>query len=177
MKSAVTASSSSSPSAPLARPACERRGGGARSQDLVCCPEPAPASTLPEKCLQTTGLAGALAGATRLEPATSGATGRSWRLRAGPGYAGIHDVSRSFRYTRCGIGGRRPDRPAGSGGLCERGDCLIRERPEKLGVVTPLVAPGQSATLRLTLDRGTFTYVCTVPGRAAAGMKGALRVQ
>jgi uncharacterized cupredoxin-like copper-binding protein len=44
-------------------------------------------------------------------------------------------------------------------------------------VVTPLVAPGQSATLRLTLDRGKFTYVCTVPGRAAAGMKGALRVQ
>ena len=27
------------------------------------------------------------------------------------------------------------------------------------------------------LDRGRFTYVCTVPGHAAAGMKGTLTVR
>jgi uncharacterized cupredoxin-like copper-binding protein len=45
------------------------------------------------------------------------------------------------------------------------------------GKATPLVSPGQSATLRVTLDRGTSTYLCTVPGHAAAGMKGSLTVR
>ena len=45
------------------------------------------------------------------------------------------------------------------------------------GKGTPLVAPGQSATLRVALDRGTSTYLCTVPGHAAAGMKGSLTVR
>ena len=45
------------------------------------------------------------------------------------------------------------------------------------GKATPLVSPGRSARLRVTLGRGTFTYVCTVPGHAAAGMKGSLTVQ
>jgi uncharacterized cupredoxin-like copper-binding protein len=45
------------------------------------------------------------------------------------------------------------------------------------GKTTPLVAPGRSATLSVTLDSGRFMYVCTVPGHAAAGMKGALTVQ
>ena len=42
------------------------------------------------------------------------------------------------------------------------------------GKATPLVSPGQSTTLRVTLSRGQFTYECTVPGHAAAGMKGTL---
>jgi len=45
------------------------------------------------------------------------------------------------------------------------------------GNATPQIQPGHSATLRVTLDRGTFTYVCTVPGHAAAGMKGSLTVR
>jgi uncharacterized cupredoxin-like copper-binding protein len=45
------------------------------------------------------------------------------------------------------------------------------------GKATPLIAPGRSATLRVTLDPGRFTYVCTVPGHAAAGMKGTLTVR
>ncbi|HWC46562.1 MAG TPA: plastocyanin/azurin family copper-binding protein [Casimicrobiaceae bacterium] len=45
------------------------------------------------------------------------------------------------------------------------------------GKTTPLVQPGASATLRVTLDPGTFTYICTVPGHAAAGMKGSLTVR
>jgi uncharacterized cupredoxin-like copper-binding protein len=42
---------------------------------------------------------------------------------------------------------------------------------------TPLVSPGQTNTLRVTFLRaGTYEYLCTVPGHAAAGMKGLLKV-
>jgi uncharacterized cupredoxin-like copper-binding protein len=38
---------------------------------------------------------------------------------------------------------------------------------------TPLLNPGQSNTLRVTfLRKGSYPYICTVPGHAAAGMKG-----
>jgi uncharacterized cupredoxin-like copper-binding protein len=39
-----------------------------------------------------------------------------------------------------------------------------------------LVKPGKSTTLTVSLRKGTYTYNCTVPGHAAAGMKGRLRV-
>ena len=45
------------------------------------------------------------------------------------------------------------------------------------GRSTPLVSPGQTNTLRVTFLRsGTYEYLCTVPGHAAAGMKGLLKV-
>ena len=44
------------------------------------------------------------------------------------------------------------------------------------GRKTPLINPGKSNTLRVTLRKGSFPYKCTVPGHAAAGMKGTLRV-
>jgi uncharacterized cupredoxin-like copper-binding protein len=45
------------------------------------------------------------------------------------------------------------------------------------GRSTPLVTPGQSNTLRVTFLRsGTYEYLCTVPGHAAAGMKGLIKV-
>ena len=44
------------------------------------------------------------------------------------------------------------------------------------GKKTPLVAPNKSASITVTLKRGTYTYICTVPGHAAAGMKGKLKV-
>jgi hypothetical protein len=47
-------------------------------------------------------------GATGLEPATSGVTGRSWRFRAERGYAGICGVSRALRFCRCGDWRVRP---------------------------------------------------------------------
>jgi uncharacterized cupredoxin-like copper-binding protein len=43
------------------------------------------------------------------------------------------------------------------------------------GKKTPLVSPGKSASLTVTLKPGKYTYICTVPGHAAAGMKGTLR--
>ena len=42
---------------------------------------------------------------------------------------------------------------------------------------TRLVKPGRSTSLTVSLRRGTYTYICTVPGHSAAGMKGRLRVR
>jgi len=45
------------------------------------------------------------------------------------------------------------------------------------GKKTPLIAPGKSAVLKVTFKKkGQFKYSCTVPGHAAAGMKGVLAV-
>jgi uncharacterized cupredoxin-like copper-binding protein len=41
---------------------------------------------------------------------------------------------------------------------------------------TKILGHGRSATLRITLKKGTFKYRCTVPGHAAAGMKGVFKV-
>jgi uncharacterized cupredoxin-like copper-binding protein len=46
------------------------------------------------------------------------------------------------------------------------------------GRSTPLVSPGASNTLRVTfLKSGTYEYLCTVPGHAAAGMKGLIKIK
>jgi uncharacterized cupredoxin-like copper-binding protein len=45
------------------------------------------------------------------------------------------------------------------------------------GKVTPLISPGKKATLVVTLKKGSFPYLCTVPGHAAAGMKGSFTVR
>jgi uncharacterized cupredoxin-like copper-binding protein len=45
------------------------------------------------------------------------------------------------------------------------------------GKGTKLIGPAQSTTLTYTFKtKGTYEYLCTVPGHAAAGMKGDLRV-
>jgi uncharacterized cupredoxin-like copper-binding protein len=44
------------------------------------------------------------------------------------------------------------------------------------GKATPLVSPGKSAKLTVTLAAGKLLYLCTVPGHSAAGMKGTLTV-
>jgi plastocyanin len=45
------------------------------------------------------------------------------------------------------------------------------------GKKTRILNPGQSATLRVTLKRGRYPYLCTVPGHSALGMKGTLVVR
>jgi uncharacterized cupredoxin-like copper-binding protein len=45
------------------------------------------------------------------------------------------------------------------------------------GKTTSLVSPGQTTKLTVMLKAGTFDYLCTVPGHAGAGMKGALTVK
>jgi plastocyanin len=46
-----------------------------------------------------------------------------------------------------------------------------------LGTAVDLKAnPGQSQTGTATLSKGTYTFECTVPGHAAAGMKGKIVV-
>jgi uncharacterized cupredoxin-like copper-binding protein len=45
------------------------------------------------------------------------------------------------------------------------------------GKTTKLLSHGQSTTLTYTFKtKGTYEYLCTVPGHAAAGMKGDLKV-
>ncbi len=46
------------------------------------------------------------------------------------------------------------------------------------GKQTPLIQPGKTATLVVTFKaKGTYTYECTVPGHAEAGMKGDFTVR
>ena len=44
------------------------------------------------------------------------------------------------------------------------------------GKKTPMLKAGKSATLKVTLTKGSKPYICTVPGHAPAGMKGTLKV-
>jgi len=44
------------------------------------------------------------------------------------------------------------------------------------GKSTPLLKRGKSATLNVTLKKGTKTFLCSVPGHPQAGMKGKLKV-
>jgi nitrite reductase (NO-forming) len=45
------------------------------------------------------------------------------------------------------------------------------------GKKTPTIAPGHKATLKVIFKKkGTYAYLCTLPGHAAAGMKGRLGV-
>jgi uncharacterized cupredoxin-like copper-binding protein len=45
------------------------------------------------------------------------------------------------------------------------------------GKKTPLLSPGKSAKLTVVFAKtGKYPYLCTVPGHAAAGMKGVLAV-
>jgi uncharacterized cupredoxin-like copper-binding protein len=46
------------------------------------------------------------------------------------------------------------------------------------GKKTRLIGPGKTATLAVTFHKkGRFPYLCTVPGHAEAGMKGAFTVR
>jgi uncharacterized cupredoxin-like copper-binding protein len=45
------------------------------------------------------------------------------------------------------------------------------------GKKTPVISPGKSAKVTVTLKAGKSAYLCTVPGHSAAGMKGSLTVK
>jgi plastocyanin len=44
------------------------------------------------------------------------------------------------------------------------------------GKKTPLIPAGKSATLKVTLKKGSYKYICTVLTHASLGMKGTLKV-
>ena len=44
------------------------------------------------------------------------------------------------------------------------------------GKKSKMIGKGKSGLLTVTLAKGSKAYVCTVPGHAAAGMKGTLKV-
>ena len=43
------------------------------------------------------------------------------------------------------------------------------------GTATRVLRPGKSQTITVRLSAGTYKYLCTVKGHAAAGMKGRFR--
>jgi uncharacterized cupredoxin-like copper-binding protein len=46
------------------------------------------------------------------------------------------------------------------------------------GKKTPLIQPGKTAKLLVSFKKkGTYPYLCTVPGHAEAGMKGVFKVR
>ncbi len=45
------------------------------------------------------------------------------------------------------------------------------------GKTSAMIGPGETTTLRVKLKTGKAPYLCTVPGDAAAGMKGVLVVK
>jgi len=45
------------------------------------------------------------------------------------------------------------------------------------GKKTPLIGGHKSSTLKVTLKKGKYKYLCTVPGHAAAGMTGTITVK
>jgi uncharacterized cupredoxin-like copper-binding protein len=42
---------------------------------------------------------------------------------------------------------------------------------------TAVIEPGKSTRLVVTFKKGSYTYLCTVPGHAEAGMKGIFKVR
>jgi nitrite reductase (NO-forming) len=57
-------------------------------------------------------------------------------------------------------------------------DFRIKGLTPPAGVGTPILGSGQRATLTVRFGKlGRYTYICTVPGHAAAGMKGKLIVK
>ncbi len=47
----------------------------------------------------------------------------------------------------------------------------------KKPVVGPIVGKGKTSTISTTVKKGTYTFYCSVPGHAQAGMKGTLTVK
>jgi uncharacterized cupredoxin-like copper-binding protein len=46
------------------------------------------------------------------------------------------------------------------------------------GKSTPMIKPGKTARLHVTFKKtGKYSYLCTVPGHAAAGMRGSFTVR
>jgi uncharacterized cupredoxin-like copper-binding protein len=52
---------------------------------------------------------------------------------------------------------------------------VLRHDFKIAGKKTKLLGHNQTATLTVTLSKGRHPYTCTVPGHAAAGMKGVFR--
>ena len=45
------------------------------------------------------------------------------------------------------------------------------------GKKTKIITKGKSTSLTVTLKKGSYKYLCTIPGHAEQGMKGTLKVR
>jgi uncharacterized cupredoxin-like copper-binding protein len=76
----------------------------------------------------------------------------------------------SFRFTLS-----RSSAPHGKVSFVVKNTGRIRHDFAIAGKKTKLLGHNQSATLTVTLSKGKHGYKCTVPGHAAAGMKGTFK--
>ena len=89
------------------------------------------------------------------------------------------DPSGQLRFTRSTLTAAKPGKvtlvmtnPTSAG--MEHGIALDGNGVDKDG---PIVAPGRTSTLAVTLKKGTYSYYCPVPGHRQAGMVGTLTVK
>jgi uncharacterized cupredoxin-like copper-binding protein len=45
------------------------------------------------------------------------------------------------------------------------------------GKTTPVINPGKTASITVSLKKGTYRFICTVPGHSQLGMRGTLKVK
>jgi uncharacterized cupredoxin-like copper-binding protein len=126
------------------------------------------------------GIAGAalVAGLALLLPAVAGATARATTVRVTAGKPSEFGFQLSTKTVKRGA---VTFKVTNKGALPH--DFKICASPKGgtanacTGKVTKLISPGSAATLTYTFKtKGTYEYLCTVPGHAAAGMKGDLKV-
>jgi uncharacterized cupredoxin-like copper-binding protein len=113
----------------------------------------------------------AIAGATAtaqagLQPATAG------RTHAGALLVRVNVAASEFKFV---LNKKTARRGAVTFRITNVG--AIKHDFEIKGRKTKLLSHGQTATLRVVfLRKGTYPYKCTVPGHAAAGMKGVFTI-
>ena len=55
-------------------------------------------------------------------------------------------------------------------------DMVIFDSSGKQVAASELIQPGNDTTLQVTLQKGDYTFKCTQPGHADAGMRGTLKI-
>jgi len=106
-----------------------------------------------------------------LAPAQHGSAGTARTTAAAP-KVGVQGGEFFFRFTQKSIG--KPGKVT----FAFKNVGHVEHDLRINGKTTPLLEPGKTATLAITFKKkGRYTYLCTVPGHAAAGMKGVFVVR
>jgi uncharacterized cupredoxin-like copper-binding protein len=129
-----------------------------------------PSGTCEESLMKPVGLAAftALAvGATTLAPIAAGAP----RPRAHAAKTSVAVTAKEFKFALRPTSARH-----GSVRFTVKNAGKIEHDFKIAGKTTPKIKAGKSTRLTVNLKKGTYPYLCTLPGHAAAGMKGTFRV-
>jgi len=117
--------------------------------------------------------------ATALAAATSSAQATTHRSHSAALITRVKVAASEFKFVLAKVSARRGVVifRVTNVGKVKHDFAISGRRPRLLARKTRLLAHGQTATLRVVfLRKGTYPYKCTVPGHAAAGMKGVFRI-